>query len=104
VTDVTWRKTKAPGEKLTYTFGFNEPEEDGGPWLDEGDTLTGTPTVVDLAGVLAITNVAKAEGDTAVVATIAGGVLDTTYLVRVTCNTTTGQIVVRTLSLRVVDK
>lgn len=101
MSDVTWRKTKDPGEKLDYIFDFNAPEAEGGPWLDTGDTIS-SRTVVDATGVLLITNVAHTT--TKVTARIAGGVLGTTYLVVVHVVTVSGQEPERTLSLRIVSK
>lgn len=73
--------------------------------LDQGELLTGTPTVEDTAGVLTITNAkVSTEGLTingsdaapgeAVQFTVTGGVSGTTYSIKVTVSTDAGQTLV----------
>lgn len=82
--------------------------------LDSGETLTGTPTVVDgasvltLSGKLVTTATMVIDGVTvpiaeAVTFRVAGGVAGTDYTITITCGTSASQTVVRKIPLRVSD-
>lgn len=85
---------KSPAERLDYSWS---------PELDAGDTITGTPATLVLAGGVTIAGLAVEAAGTRVRFFVEGGTANTTALVRVTVNTTGGRILQEVLSIEIYE-
>lgn len=103
------KRVKTAGETRNVAVSFDDE-------LDVDEQLTGTPTIVDVGGVLTLDNkvVSTAELEIndktvaigrAVQFSVEGGVAGTTYTVRITCTTTSTptQTVIGKLYVKVVS-
>jgi hypothetical protein len=82
-------KVKRPGAALDYRVDWAGPEEEGGPWLEPGETVqnsvwSATPDGLVLGS--------QAAGPTATTVRLSGGADGTNYLVVNKVTTSSGQV------------